>query len=169
MGSIRSLAILRNLQRPRLAQCLGDQVHQRLTGPNVHARCPLHSDGHRAHPLAPPPEEEVRLPLLLRDTKLGIHAIGFGCVLAADHDHRIGVADPTPHPSLPAVRHLPVFGSRSDAEAGTSSLRLFEEPIAQVEIVVDVEAQEDPDAGRLADFAQIVPCERKTAVCIDSV
>jgi len=46
---------------------------------------------------------------------------------------------------------------------------LFEEPIAQVEIVVDVEAQEDPDAGRLADFAQIVPCERKTAVCIDSV
>jgi hypothetical protein len=54
-------------------------------------------------------------------------------------------------------------------EAGTSSLRLFEEPIAQIGIVIDVEAQEDPDAGRLAGFAQIVPCERKSAVCIDSV
>lgn len=46
---------------------------------------------------------------------------------------------------------------------------MLEQQTAKIRIVGDVEAQEDPDAGRLASLAQIVPCERKTAVSIDLV
>jgi len=90
-------------------------------------------------------------------------------VLAADHDQLIRVADAAAHTRVPAVGHLSGFGSRSNAEAGTSSLSLLEEPITQIGIVFDVEAQEDSDAVRSAGRAQIVPRERRAAVCIDSV
>jgi hypothetical protein len=70
---------------------------------------------------------------------------------------------------MPAIRHLAGFRSRSDVEAGTFSLRLFEQPVAQIAVVIDVEAQEDPDVDRLPGCAQIEPCEWKSAVYIDSV
>jgi len=54
-------------------------------------------------------------------------------------------------------------------EAGTSSSSLLEEPITQIGIVFDVEAEKDSDAGRSAERTQIVPRERRAAVCIASV
>jgi hypothetical protein len=54
-------------------------------------------------------------------------------------------------------------------ESGTSSLCLLEQPIAQIGVVIDVEAQEDSDADGPVGRAQIVPREQKTAVCIGSV
>src|SRR5688572_4902178 len=122
-------------------------MHQRLPGPRVHTRRPLDADRHRAHPLAPAPEQQTRLVLFPGDAQLDVDALGRRGVFAADHDDLVGVAHPAPHAGLPAIRHRPRFRAGYDGKARPAALRLVGEPIAEIAVVIDVVAEKHPDAG----------------------
>ena len=70
-------------------------------------------------------------------------------MLAADHDDFVGFGDAAAHALGPRLGHLAAFGAARDGE-GREVVSLLGEPLVQILVVLEVEAQVDADDGRSA-------------------
>ena len=82
----------------------------------------------------------------------------------------VGVAHPAAHARRASDPSSLRFRARRDARIRTSALRLIGESITEIHVVVDVEAQEDPNAGGTNRATRRVsPIHRRAALARGSV